>query len=400
MASATFGIELECISASKLRLKPARDIVRAWHQHRIEGAGYNCIFFRSDDDDNELALSPTPNSSQSSSNSDSEPELIQSRSEHYNKWSIKFERSIPYEIEDIENLLELENLIYADAEKPHERAMKTMDGKYWVNHHPVELVSRVLHFKKQPKEIKWDTEIREVVGAFKDESDGKVRSMVNKRCGFHVHLGPPESDKERSFEDLQKLASVFVLLEDLLDEMHPPHRRHGNPDIKSLSERYKTEDPETWQENAWDAIWSSSRRNDLIIAVNSIESDGGRFECRRWKVGLETNLNTTEVRVFEGTLDTEVIVGWVKFLEELVRKTTSMSRGRLADLLLGSSNGRVKRVSDVTFPKHFLSNWKTKEWYRNRIHKHRPNGGLNFRCRPGRFNFRCRNPKNCIYHQN
>ncbi|KAI5800926.1 putative amidoligase [Pyronema domesticum] len=339
MASATFGIELECISASKLQTNPARDIVRSWHKHRITKAKYRCIFSRSDDDDNELSpLNPTPNSSQSSStNSDSssqskksekseksEPELIQSRSEHYNKWSIKFERSIPYEIEDIENLLKVENLIYADDEKPHERAMKTMDGKYWVNHHPVELVSRILHFKKQPKETKWDTEIKEVVGAFKDESDGKVRSMVNKRCGFHVHLGPPEGDKERSFEDLQKLASVFVLLEDLLDEMHPVHRRHGNPDIKSLSERYKTEDPENWQENAWDAIWSSSRRSDLIIAVNSIESDGGRFECRRWKVGLETNLNTTEVRVFEGTLDTEVIVGWVKFLEEFVRKTTIM----------------------------------------------------------------------------
>lgn len=167
----------------------------------------------------------------------------------------------------------------------------TTDGSLGDYSRGMELVSCVLRGETGV------TEAEKVIRALSD-----FGCTVNKKCGFHVHVGLADpqgrhSENAETRKTIQRLATMYATFEPVLDSLMPPSRRASNNSYcRSIT-------------HASPAAINAAASIGAVINLVNPGSSGGRYS----KLNLHAfrKYGTAEFRQHSGTMEPNKVRNWI-----------------------------------------------------------------------------------------
>lgn len=144
---------------------------------------------------------------------------------------------------------------------------------------------------------------------------------INKTCGLHVHFDA--RDLVKNPKNISQVLRTVYSIEDIILSMNPPSR-WDNKYCVSLSKNYLFDDfakpmPVEAFENYWYSIGDYRYRN---LSKSDIESmKGSKYGHAKYSgINFHSMMHrgTIEFRYHAGTLQTDKIVNWMRFLSKLL----------------------------------------------------------------------------------
>lgn len=166
-------------------------------------------------------------------------------------------------------------------------------------------------------------------------------AIVNRSCGFHVHIGVSSDLDNVNF--FRRLVQLYKQHGPLIERVLAPSRRQG---ANTYCRDFRLHRPE-----ALDQCRSVS---DVINMVNGPDPRSDRY----YKLNLNSYFRhrTVEFRQHQGTLDAQKATMWTRFCLKLVAaaaKTTTMVSSDLAGLLVQIEASDDERTYFMARAAHF-----------------------------------------------